>query len=162
MMRILVAGLGNIFLADDGFGSEVARRLAVKTWPDGVTIGDFGVRAYDLQIALQGGYDAVIIVDVTRRRGPPGTLYWLDPNIAPGGSRDVAIDPHAPDPVRTIELAAVGGRIPRLRVLGCEPLRVDEEDFGTPMSDVVARAVPEAVTMVEAMILAWLAEAPDA
>jgi hydrogenase maturation protease len=161
--RILVAGLGNIFLGDDGFGSEVARRLAARPWPAGVTIGDFGVRSFDLQCALQAGHDAAILVDVTRQGGPPGTLYWIDPNISAQNSAPVSLDPHGMDPVRTLELAMViGGGLPRLRVLGCEPACLDEDAFGLPLSAAVARAVPEAVAMVEALITEWLAETDHA
>lgn len=154
MAKILVAGLGNIFLGDDGFGSEVARRLARKPWPPGVTIGDFGVRSFDLQCALQAGHDAAILIDVTRQGGPPGTLYWIDPNITSTTPR--AFDPHAMDPARTLELVAGLGELPRLRVLGCEPEALDEDAFGLPLSAAVERAIPEAVSMIENLINEWL------
>jgi hydrogenase maturation protease len=153
--RILVAGLGNIFLGDDGFGSEVARRLARRTWPAGVTIGDFGVRAYDLQLALQTGLDAAILVDITCRGGPPGTLYWIDPNVA-AGSRPVMYDPHAMDPGRTLAVVASLGRLPRVRILGCEPARVADDAFGLPLSEPVEQAIPAAQTMIEVLIMEWL------
>jgi len=156
--RILVAGLGNIFLGDDGFGSEVARRLARRSWPAGVTIGDFGVRSFDLQLALQAGHDAAILVDITCRGGPPGTLYWIDPNIAPGSPR-VTFDPHAMDPGRTLAFVADLGTLPRLRVLGCEPVRVADDAFGLPLSPAVEQAVPAALTMIEGLIREWLADA---
>ncbi len=153
--RILVAGLGNIFLGDDGFGSEVARRLARRSWPAGVTIGDFGVRAYDLQLALQAGHDAAILVDITSRGGPPGTLYWIDPNVAAGSPR-VMCDPHAMDPGRTLALVASLGPLPRMRILGCEPARIADDAFGLPLSDAVEQAIPAALTMIEVLIGEWL------
>lgn len=166
MMRILIAGLGNISHGDDGFGSAVARQLAALTWPAGVTIGDFGARLYDLQNALQAGHDAAILIDVTRRGGAPGTLSWIDPNVArePAApvASDVVTDPHALDETRVAEVVAVVARLPRLLVLGCEPLRVGEDAAGTPMSAEVERALPEAVAMVQAMVADWHEEAGGA
>lgn len=163
MMRILIAGLGNTLLGDDGFGSVVVRHLADLTWPAGVTIGDFGSRLYDLQVALQDGHDAAILIDTTRRGGPPGTLYWIDPNITPrtvvAADVEVVTDPHALDATRVLEVVAVVAKLPRLIVLGCEPLRIGED---TPMSPEVERALPEAVAMVQAMVADWRAEAGEA
>ena len=93
---ILVAGIGNIFLGDDAFGSEVARRLLLKPWPAGVRVEDFGIRGFDLTFALMDGYDAVILVDATPRGGVPGTLYTIEPDLseldqlAAGGATDRA------------------------------------------------------------------------
>ena len=76
--RILVAGVGNVFFGDDGFGVEVARRLLERRWPETVTIRDFGIRGLDFAYALLGGYDAAILVDTVRRGRDPGTLYVLE------------------------------------------------------------------------------------
>ena len=78
MTRILVAGVGNIFRGDDGFGSEVVRRLLARPIPDGVRVIDFGIRGHDLAYAMLEGYDGVVFLDVTRRGGRPGTLYSLE------------------------------------------------------------------------------------
>ncbi len=95
--RILIAGIGNIFLGDDAFGSEVARRLAAQPIPDGVRVVDFGIRGFDLAYALIDGYDATILVDATPRGGSPGTLYLIEPD--PGEARDAGgrrpVDPDA-------------------------------------------------------------------
>ena len=71
---ILVAGIGNIFLGDDGFGCEVAQRLLERTWPDNVRVIDFGIRGFDLAYALLNGYDVTIFIDATPRGEAPGTL----------------------------------------------------------------------------------------
>lgn len=72
--RVLVAGIGNIFLGDDAFGVEVTRRLLTRPWPDGVRVVDFGIRGLDLTYALLDGADAVVLIDAVRRGGPPGTV----------------------------------------------------------------------------------------
>ncbi len=67
MNRVLVAGVGNIFLGDDGFGVEVARQLAGETGPAGVAVADFGIRGVHLAYQLLEGYDALILIDATAR-----------------------------------------------------------------------------------------------
>ena len=79
--RVLVAGVGNIFLGDDGFGVEVAWKLSRRPWPGEVRVVDFGIRGFDLALTLLDDFEAVILVDATRRGGPPGTLYLLEPDV---------------------------------------------------------------------------------
>jgi hydrogenase maturation protease len=118
--RILVAGIGNIFLGDDGFGVALAGRLADRALPDGVEVVDFGIRGMDLAYALLEGYDAAVLLDATPRGEPPGTLYVVEPDVE---AIDVAPEAHGMDPVKVLALArALGGVPPRTLVLGCEPL----------------------------------------
>jgi hydrogenase maturation protease len=156
--RILVAGIGNIFLGDDGFGVEVARRLAQRALPDGVQVVDFGIRGMDLAYALLEDYDAVILVDAAPRGEKPGTLYLIEPPMDPDGA--VALDTHGMDPVKVLALArALGARPTRTWLVACEPGRlVDGGDCGdyadvlVELSAPVQAAVEEAVTMVESLV----------
>jgi hydrogenase maturation protease len=147
--RILVAGVGNIFLGDDGFGVEVALALSRQQLPEGVSVEDFGIRGFDLAYALLDPWDAVIIVDALPRGEPAGTLYVVEPNLA-AASAETAINPHGMDPVRVLNLAASQGTISaQVLVLGCEP-----QDFGDELegrmglSAPVQAAVEEAAKMV--------------
>jgi hydrogenase maturation protease len=155
--RVLVAGIGNIFLGDDAFGSEVARRLGRRQLPDGVAVVDFGIRALDLTYALLDGYDAVILVDAAPRGGRPGTLYVIEPdrNTTPGES-DAApeLETHNMDPVKVLRLAeSLGGRVERLVVVGCEPTAVDDpEEMRAEMSAPVSSAVDEAIPLIESLV----------
>lgn len=79
--RVLIAGVGNIFLGDDGFGVEVVKRLAGREIPEGVEVKDFGIRGMDLAYALGDNYDLVIFVDATPRGEKPGTVYLIEPEI---------------------------------------------------------------------------------
>ena len=79
--KILVAGIGNIFLGDDAFGSEVARRLMNETLPEEVRVADFGIRSYDLAYAMMEEYDVTIFVDITSQSQSPGTLYLIEPDL---------------------------------------------------------------------------------
>jgi hydrogenase maturation protease len=155
--RILVAGVGNIFLGDDAFGVEVAQRLARRALPPEVRVVDFGIRGLDLTYALLDGYEAVILVDAAPRGGPPGTLYVLAP--AEGGSPAAEgggplIDAHGMDPVKVLRLAAtMGARVERLLVVGCEPAPPEkDEEMRMGMSEPVRAAVEEAVALVESLV----------
>ena len=146
MKRILVAGVGNVFLGDDGFGVEVSRRLAGRRLPDGVRVVDFGIRGLDLTYALLEGWDAAILVDAAPRGGQPGTLYVLEPQLDPNAP--AAIEPHAMDPVKVLALVReMGGTPPVMRVVACEPAEAGEFEMG--LSPAVKAAVDPAVALVE-------------
>jgi hydrogenase maturation protease len=146
----LVAGVGNIFLGDDGFGSAVARRLLDRPLPDGVDVRDFGIRGMDLAYALQDGYETVVVVDAAPRGEPPGTLSLIEPSL---DGDAVALDTHGMDPLRVLALARALGHVPeRVLLVACEPERVvhgehDDELVGE-LSPRVAAAVDGAVGLV--------------
>jgi hydrogenase maturation protease len=151
--RLLIACVGNIFLGDDAFGVEVARRLAAVELPDGARAVDFGIRGIDLTYALLDDYEAVILVDATPRGGPPGTLYVLEPNVdqAPGPEGTGSLlEGHGMDPVKVMRLAgSLGCRVERLLLVGCEPEACAEpDDIQAGLSDPVRSAVEEAVPLI--------------
>lgn len=153
--RVLVAGIGNIFLGDDGFGVEVVRRLAECKLPEGVEVKDFGIRGMDLAYALQDGYDLVIFVDATPRGEKPGTVYLIEPEIEEDG--EVALDTHGMDPVKVMKLSRVlGARPTRTLVVGCEPQVIlsgeDYDDMLMELSEPVLVAVEEAARLVESLV----------
>jgi hydrogenase maturation protease len=155
LKRVLVAGVGNVFLGDDGFGVEVVRELAERGLPEGVEVADFGIRGMDLAYALQDDYDVVVFVDATPRGGEPGTVYLLEPEIEEDGA--VSLDTHGMDPVRVIKLArALGAKPTRTLVVGCEPRVVvsgeDYEEMLMELSEPVLAAVEEAVKLVESLV----------
>jgi hydrogenase maturation protease len=153
--RVLVAGIGNIFMGDDGFGVEVARRLAERELPRGAEVSDFGIRGLDLVYALGEGYDAAVFVDAVPRGEAPGTLFLIEPDLEPS-DEPVALDAHGMDPVKVLALAAQLGSVPeRVLVVGCEPTNVmtgDEEELVGELSEPVMAAVDEAVALVESVL----------
>jgi hydrogenase maturation protease len=154
-MNVLVAGIGNIFLGDDGFGVEVVRRMAPLAFPEGVKVKDFGIRGFDLAYALMDGYDLAILVDATPQGGPPGTLYTIEVDIDELGSSDPGgtIDTHAMNPVRVLHLVkALGGEPGPILVVGCEPGVLEDENGTIGLSAPVEAAVDEAVSMVRSLI----------
>lgn len=163
MTSTLVAGLGNLFLGDDGFGVEVVKRLRERSqdrWPPGVQVEDYGIRGIDLYYALLDGADVAILVDATHRDGPPGSLYVIEPGVDPGtldpDSPPVLISPHDLDPAKVLQaVRMMGASLGRVVLVGCEPA-----SFGTEggeegrmgLSDPVAAAVHEAVALIEGML----------
>jgi hydrogenase maturation protease len=152
--RILVACVGNIFLGDDAFGVEVARRLLGRTWPEEVRVVDFGIRGLDLTYALLDGYEAVVLVDAAPRGGPPGTLYVMEPTLPEGAGSLPEIPTHGLDPAKVLQLAAaMGGQVKRVLLVGCEPAPVEDvEEMQIEMSAPVRAAVEEAVPLIESLV----------
>jgi len=152
--KTLVAGIGNIFNGDDGFGSEVAQRLARQPMPDGVHVEDYGIRDVHLAYELLEGYDLVVLVDALPRGEPPGTIFVLEPDV---DLDDVPpLDSHQMDPRAVLgTVAEMGGTIGRLLLVGCEPADIGE---GIGLSPPVAAAVDEAARMVEQLITELITE----
>lgn len=156
--KILVAGIGNIFHGDDAFGVEVAQRLARRPQADGVRIGDFGIRGFDLTYALLDGYSTVILVDATPRGGTPGTIYVIRPEIGGGEDAPPTIEPHGMDPVRVLRLAkSMGAELNQVLLVGCEPGPVSPDEDRIGLSEPVKGAVDEAVKTIESLISDLLA-----
>ncbi len=145
---MLVGGVGNVLFGDDGFGVEVVKRLAEKSFPENVRVIDFGIRGTDLGYALLD-CDCAIVVDAMNRGGPPGTLYVVAPDVANAGTLDV----HAAAPSKALALAKALGAHATLRFVGCEPAALtDDDDLVMGLSEPVAHAVDEAVLIVEQLI----------
>jgi hydrogenase maturation protease len=152
--QILVAAVGNMWLRDDGFGGEVAKRLQECQLPPGVHVFDFGTGGLDLAYEVMRGYDALILVDVSRQGGEPGTLYVMeaDESSVEGSIEDgEVIDPHGMDPQTVLRFVkAVGGWPGKVVVIACEPTQVEEMGIG--LSDAVEAVVDQAVELVTTTI----------
>jgi hydrogenase maturation protease len=155
--RVLIAGVGNIFLGDDAFGVEVAQRLQKRALPEGVKVVDFGIRGIDLVYALLEDFDAVVLVDATPRGGLPGALYVLQTELDGNHDSDGPTEllaPHNLDPVKVLRLAAdMGSRITSLVVVGCEPMPLNtDDDIAMGLSEPVRAAIDEAVRLIVALV----------
>ena len=151
--RVLVAGIGNIFFGDDGFGPEVVRRMMsaperVAALPDGVRLVDYGIRGMHLAYDLLDGVEALIIVDALPGDGIPGTITVL--HVGPEDLGDGEFDPHGMNPVAVLgSLEALGGTLPPTYVVGCTPADLEE---GMGLSPAVAAAVDEAADTVRSVL----------
>lgn len=161
-MRILVAGVGNLLHGDDGFGVEVARRLAARTLPAGVDVIETGIGGIALVQELQTGYDALIVLDAVDRGRPAGTVVVIEPDVidvfmmSPIERHDMLADMHLATPERALMVANALGVLPARRLLvGCQPLEIEVLRVG--LSAVVAAAVEVAVVEVERCLASLLA-----
>jgi hydrogenase maturation protease len=170
--RLLIAGVGNIFLGDDGFGVEVASRLSSIDLPEWVDVVDYGIRGMHLAYDLAGGYNSAILLDATARGGTAGMIYVIEPDLqrpmaAAGDEAALAANPmfnaHGMQPDVVLSMLgmleaehAVDSRIQgaesrRILIVGCEPASVD---YGIGLSHPVAAAVDEAVKVVLDLVAA--------
>jgi hydrogenase maturation protease len=158
---ILIAGIGNIFFGDDGFGSYVARRLAERPFSESTRVVDFGIRGLDLAYELTSGYDLAILIDVTPQGGPPGTLYTIEPeSTSPASEEDPGaglVDAHRMEPASVLRIASQIGEVcPRILLVGCEPAEFGGEDGSMDLSPAVQGAVNDACALVESLVVDFL------
>jgi hydrogenase maturation protease len=158
MKKILIAGIGNIFHGDDGFGCEIIRELSRKIFPEGVTLQDFGIRSYDLAYALTVDYDAIILVDAVPRGEKAGTIFLIEPDINRLGELEAnAVDPHSMNPVAVLQMAQSLGEISgKLFLVGCEPAVLESDEIG--LSAEVLAAIPQAIEMIESLVAELISE----
>ncbi len=156
-MKILVAGIGNIFQGDDAFGCEVVKILADRAMPDDVTLFDYGIRGLDLTYALVDSPDLVILIDASPQGCAAGTLYTIEPESDdrnPGRmTENEALEAHDMNPAQVLRAArAMGARPGRILLVGCEPGDLGGEEGWMGLTPPVAAALNEAADMVEALI----------
>jgi hydrogenase maturation protease len=151
--RVLVAGIGNVFLGDDGWGVALAGRLSTRELPRGVDVADFGIRGMDLAYAMQD-YDAVIFLDATPRGESAGTLYVIEPDLE---EIEMTIDAHGMNPVKVLALARTLGSeaLPRTLVVGCEPqtrMSAEDEQIVAELTEPVRASLDRATEIVEDLL----------
>lgn len=153
-MRILIAGVGNIFLGDDAFGCEVARGLMQRSLPPEVYVNDFGISVYDLAYAMMDGYDATILVDTTSQGQSAGTVYLIEPAFDELDKLvGVVGNAHSMTPVNVLQMVrSFGGRPGKLYLVGCEPATLESHAGSMELSESVAAAVPRAIERIESLV----------
>jgi hydrogenase maturation protease len=156
-MTVLVAGIGNLFLTDDGFGSEVARRLAGTPLPGDVKVVDYGIRGMHLAYDLLDGYDALVVIDAVPGDGAPGDLSVI--KVGPDDLGEAELDAHGMAPVAVLSgLGLLGGCLPPTYVVGCRPADVGE---GIGLTPPVAAAVDGAIGLVREVLENRLGLTPE-
>jgi hydrogenase maturation protease len=153
---ILIAGIGNIFLGDDGFGVEVAAQLARQTFPAGVKLADYGIRGFDLAYAMMEGYETTILIDACPGDGAPGTLFVVEPDLESLKSatpQQGFVEPHAMNPLNVLRMAlSMGGQLKRIVLVGCVPQTLGPEEGQMGLSAPATAAVDEAVKLVVSLV----------
>lgn len=145
--RILIAGVGNIFFGDDGYGCEVIRRLREESFPDDVRIEDYGIRATHLAFELTSGYEGAILIDAVPKGGEPGTLYVIEPDLQ---ATLATPDAHSLD-LRGVFafMRTLGASPPRILIVGCEPASVGE---GMGLSAAVERSLEKTLPLIREVL----------
>ena len=167
LRSILIAGVGNSWLRDDGFGGEVARRLSELELPAGVSVMDAGTGGLDLAYEVMRGYDALVILDVSRQGGSPGTLYVIEvseESVEAGIEDGQTINPHGMDPQTMLRFVRSIGAWPgRVMVIACEPADVDDLGFGlsAEVEEAAERAAELALATAREMCAAAAIGAPE-
>lgn len=159
--RILIAGIGNIFLGDDGFGCETVQVLRQMHLPADVKVIDYGIRGFDLAYALLESYETVIFVDAVSQGGAPGTIYLLEITEDSSG-QDAAMNPHSIAPRDLLAMARSLGEVPsKVLIVGCEPADFGDELEGRmQLSAAVAASVPRAVDLIMDVVESRLVQSP--
>ena len=143
-------------MGDDGFGCEVVKRLAERTWPDNVRVVDFGIRGFDLAYALLDGYDVTIFVDATPRGEEPGTLYTIEPEVDEIENIDgqgAMVETHGMNPMKVLSMVkSMGGEFKKILLVGCEPATFGPEEGQMGLSEPVEAAVEPAAAVVESLV----------
>ena len=161
--RILVAGIGNVFLGDDAFGVETVQQLLRETGlPPEVRVRDFGIRSYDLAYEIAAGYEAVILVDAVPRGEEPGTIFLIEPDASELGELPpVAVNAHALSPMRALQMArSLNQELGRIYLVGCEPAVLMTDDGLMGLSKPVAAAVPQALKLIREIVVEALNQVP--
>jgi hydrogenase maturation protease len=151
---VLVACIGNIFLGDDAFGVEVARRLLARAPREGVQVVDFGIRGFDLAYALQDGYETTILVDAYPHGHAPGTVSIVEPDLnCIDDSAAAFVQPHAMNPMNVLRMAkAMNGSLHRILLVGCEPQDLGGDEGHMGLSPAVEAAIDRAVCEIERIV----------
>ncbi|GAA1654929.1 hydrogenase maturation protease [Catellatospora bangladeshensis] len=163
--RVLFAGLGNVFLGDDGFGVAVAQRLAAEPCPAWARLADYGIRGVHLAYDLMAGYDATVLIDVDQRGDAPGTVRLLEIGSEDRAERraddgPVLVDPHGMQPQRVLDLLDSCGSAPgRVLLVGCEPADLSERMGLSPPVETAVEVAAELVRQLWAAGHAALAGA---
>lgn len=146
--RVLVAGIGNLFLGDDAVGCEVVRRLQDLAALPGVRVVDYGIRGMHLTYDLQDAWDLVVLVDAIPGRDHPG---WVDVlELRPDEAAPGQLDAHGMDPASVLcAVVAMGGALPRTLLVG---IHVADSEEGIGLTDAVAAAVDRAAEAVRVLV----------
>lgn len=155
--RVLVAGVGNVLQADDGFGVRLAHRLQQMDWPENVKICETGIGGIHLVQELMEGFDALVILDAVDRQREPGTIMVIEPDVVDVHEmdflqkHDMLADMHLATPARAMMVAKALKVLPeKTYILGCQPVTVNRLEIG--LHHVVEHALATATTELRRLL----------
>lgn len=139
---VIVMGVGNTLMRDDGIGVWAVRALAeTYDWPARVRLVDGGVAGLRCLSEFEGA-EHLLIIDAVSGKEPPGAIYRLTPeNLS--ARRGPLFSAHEVGVVELLSVAEMMGKLPRTRILGVQPQEVDE--VGLDLSPALRRILPRVV-----------------
>ncbi len=148
MKRIMVVGVGNYILQDEGVGVHAVNRLMEMGLPPEIQLVDGGTHSYDL-VDFFCQADHLIIVDAMSTGGEPGTIYRARLEDLGLRRQDDAISLHEIHFIDAIEMVHALGHYPEVMVFGVEPRAID---WGLELTPEVAACLPRLVELVKTEI----------
>ena len=145
MLKILIAGIGNKLMGDDGFGPKVIEELAKLQLPSEVDVVDYGTSAFKVLFDLEN-YDLVIFVDAIDGERQPGEVFIVKPYLDEVKEPFLRISLHEVEVEKLLKIAKVLKVLPsEVIIVGCQPKILSS---GLKMSSEVEEAVKKAVRII--------------
>ncbi|MEG2173043.1 MAG: hydrogenase maturation protease [Desulfovibrionaceae bacterium] len=154
MGKLLVMGIGNMLLTDDGVGVFAAQQLQKEVQPDGVTVIEAGTFTHDVFYMFEG-YSAVLVLDIVHAKGKAGDIYTLtEEQLVNDEKQRLSI--HDIDLIDSLRMAELlHGSKPVLHVLGMEP--ADYTTWNIGLSPLVQNRFEDFLTAARERIRAIVA-----
>jgi len=145
--RILILGIGNYLMGDEGIGVHVIQALSKEDLPKNVDIIDGGTGSFDLMPILSH-YPLVIFVDATMDFRPPGTIDVLYPEFA--ADFPTVLSAHDVGLKDMIDALEFKGELPKIILLtisikGMTPMSIE-------LSDEVKKAIPDVISKIKEIV----------
>ena len=155
MAKVLVMGIGNMLLTDDGVGVFAAQKLMEEKLPPQVTVLEAGTFTQDI-FYLFKDYDHVLVLDIVHAQGEPGSIYTLDESQLVDDEKQ-RLSIHDIDLIDSLRMAELlHGQKPVLSVVGVEP--ADFTSWNIGLSPVVQSRFEDYLTVVRQRIAALAAQ----
>jgi hydrogenase maturation protease len=142
--RVVVLGVGNLLLSDEGVGVHVANKLMEMDLPPEVDVVEGGTDGFRLMNVVTGAA-RLIVVDAVKGGGPPGSIYRFDIKDAPTYPDEYKTSVHQIGILEVVHLSELIGKAPETTIIGVEPKSLD---MGMELSPEVQAKVPRIIELV--------------
>lgn len=150
-MAVLIMGIGNYLMGDEGVGVHVAQRLAKEALPEGVDVLDGGTGGFFLMEYFEN-YPVVILIDATLDDRPTGTIRVIEPRFAADFPR--AMSTHDIGLRDLVEGLAILGKLPKIYLFAVSIEKIQSQQI--ELSPELERVMPELLEQVKNMALKML------
>lgn len=152
--RLLVLGVGNILLKDEGVGVHAVRELMKREYPPEVSIVDGGTAGLDLLYLIEEA-SRLIIVDATNGDAEPGTIFRFSPEELDDFIPSISNSLHQIGLLEVLHIGRAMGILPPTTVFGVQPAVVD---WGMELTPELSARLPRLVSLIEEEVNNWLSQ----